>query len=182
MLKLIRGIGLIGLSILTCMSLADTTTSSENSLPTTLSLPGQPVYQLQIIKCPAPGDLIKDPQTNRWSALGLWKGSDESLITQVTTFLGAQWQGINLGQPFCVYNGEPSGTFDIVLAYHTFAITPRSGGWQANANQTILKCLSHNIDDCIFQVRVAPKELSIDQQLDQIKLGQHDDAFTNQGF
>jgi hypothetical protein len=181
MLKQARAIGLTGLSILTCISFADTTTPSTNSLPTTLSLPGQPVYQLETIQCPKSSDLVKDPQTNHWSALGLWKGTDESLVTSVTSFLGAQWQGINLGQPFCIYHGQPQGTFDIVLAYHTFAITPQAGLWQSNKNQTIYRCFSHNVDDCFFQVRLAPKELTPDQQLDQIKPGKNS-ASNTEGF
>jgi hypothetical protein len=170
------------LSLAAGISFADTQTTSTNALPQTLSLPGQPVYQLQTIECPHSSDLVKDPQTNRWSALGVWNGSDESLVTSVTTFLGAQWQGINLGQPFCIYQGVPQGTFDIILAYHTFAVTPQAGKWQANANQTVFKCFSHDSNDCLFQVRLKPKELSVDQQLDQIKPGQSNDTAGNQGF
>jgi hypothetical protein len=151
-------------------------------LPKTLSIPGGPVYKLKAIVCPKPSELVKDSKTTRWSALGTWKGANRSLATKVTTFLGGQWQGINLGQPFCVYEGAPAGTFQIILAYHTFSITPRAGHWQGNAHQNLFKCFSHNRLDCRFQVRLKPKELTVNQKLDQIKSGSHSDDLSNQGF
>lgn len=155
--------------------------TSTTQLPKTLSLPGQPVFQLKTIRCPSPKDLVKDTTTNRWSALKKWHGTTQSLATKADKFLGAQWQGINLGQPFCIYSGVPSGTFNIVLAYHTFSITPRGGRWQDMHHQ-IYKCFSHDRSQCLYQVRLKPKTLTIDQQIDQIKPGGGNDSMNNRGF
>lgn len=165
----------LGVVSCVCFSLAiaDTSNAAQNALPKTLSIPGQPVYQLKTLECPKPEALVKDPKTKYWSALGLWHSSDRSLATKATSFLGAQWQGINLGQPFCVYKAAPAGTFDIILAYHTFAVTPQAGHWQSNANHNLFKCFSRDRNDCLFQVRLKPKALTINQQLDQIKPGQN---------
>jgi|GEM_PF-1881052 len=173
---------LVGAGLCVLVAFVYANPQASQALPTTLSVPGGPVYQLKTIACPKPSELVKDSQATRWSALGLWYGTNHSLATKVTTFLGAQWQGINLGQPFCIYRGTPAGTFDIVLAYHTFAITPRAGRWQGNAHKNLFKCFSHNATDCLFQVRIKPKELTVDQQLNQIKPGSDSDDLSNQGF
>lgn len=186
MLKLFKLLCLSGCLSIGAQLFADNQSNpaeASNALPTTLALPGQPVYQLKTIYCPKPSELVKDNQTTQWSALGgTWQSADRSLVTKVTTFLGAQWQGINLGQPFCVYHGEPAGTFDVVLAYHTFSITPRSGQWKTGQGQHIYKCFSHRVADCMFQVRLQPKQLTIDQQLAQIQPGNHDDETGSEGF
>jgi hypothetical protein len=164
----------LGLMSCVCFSvaIADVPNAAQNALPKTLSLPGQPVYQLKTIECPSPEALVKDGKTMHWSALGLWYSSDRSLATKATAFIGAQWQGINLGQPFCIYKAAPAGTFDVILAYHTFAVTPQAGHWQSNADHNLFKCFSHNRGDCLFQVRLKAKTLTINQQLEQIKPGE----------
>ena len=151
--------------------------------PITSAVPEQLAYQLQTLSCPQPAALTKNLQTNRWSALnGNWKGTTTSLASQIKGFVGAEWQGINLGQIFCIYKGVPAQTFAIAITYHTLAVTPQKGRWTGNKHHNLYKCISNQIKECLFQVRMKPKALSLDQQLAQIRPGHHRDDMVTQGF
>ena len=139
-------------------------------------------YHLKQVHCPSPSQLVQDPATRRWSVPGEWKGNTLSMAHTMTTFLGAQWQGVNLGQPFCVYRGMPKDTFSIVLAYHAFALTPVGGLWKGNPHHNLYHCFSHDTTKCPFQTRLKPKASSLANQLASIVPGHHADQLASRGF
>ena len=49
-----------------------------------------------------------------WTAPGGWKTVDKPLTKQVGTFRKAQWQGVNLGEVICQYNGRRPETFQSI--------------------------------------------------------------------
>ena len=96
--------------------------------------------------------------------------------------MGAQWQGINLGQPFCVYQGLPAGTFKVALAYHAFSVAPQGGRWTSNTHHNLYRCITRNPMQCPFFTRLKPKTKSVQDLLHDIKQGQHADNLASQGF
>lgn len=120
------------------------------------------------ISCPSIDQLYRDPTTLLWkSKRGGWKSFAPSFATRATTFLGAQWQGVKVGNLFCVYQGDPT-TFSINLHYYTLTKEPTSESWGKN-NKGLRNCYSNNTHDCLFTPVPAPNNTSLDQQLDSIK-------------
>ena len=82
--------------------------------------------------CPPISAISKDPAKLTWSAQDGFKSYEMSFIDQLTTFLGAQWNGVKVGQVTCVYSGKPKTAFPILLVYGTLAIEPTGGKWSKN--------------------------------------------------
>lgn len=134
--------------------------------------------------CPSPSALKKNPNPAiaNWSAqtrAGFWKSYQQSFATRVTHFIGAQWNGVNVGQITCVYNSEQvfsengaaaiQPTLPILLAFHTLTYQPTKGKWQYMKKQRVFNCYSNNRRDCPFQVRVKKQTGNIYQEAESLK-------------
>jgi hypothetical protein len=118
--------------------------------------------------CPQPGQLKKDMSTMTWSVKPHWKSFEKSFVLTVKKFVGAQWEGINLGQIICVYHGKSPQTFPIQVLYNTLSITPTAGSWVAKKGH-YSNCVSANVLDCPFWVREKPKAVNINQEALDLK-------------
>lgn len=118
--------------------------------------------------CPPFGALSLDPVKLTWSTQDGFKSYDMSFVTKITTFLGAQWNGANVGQITCIYSGEPKKTFPILLVYGTLALEPTEGKWSQNLGG-IRNCKSRKQSDCPFTIRYQGKQPDLIQQLEQLK-------------
>lgn len=122
-----------------------------------------------LLQCPPPGALVRDPKTLLWSTpQGDWKSYAPSFSKHANVFLGAQWQGVKVGNLFCLYQGDAM-TFTISMQFYALVEEPNAGKWEANVNG-IRNCHSAQAADCAFvPVQQAPEQ-DINQQLQQLKI------------
>ena len=99
--------------------------------------------------CPRPSSLRFDG--THWRAPGGWKTIDKPLTTQVGAFKKAQWQGVNLGEVICQYNGRKPGDFPINLQRLAgkIVLEPRGSDWRSDS-KTVKTCVSNLVINCPF--------------------------------
>lgn len=106
---------------------------------------------IQTIYCPSPNQLIKNGLY--WgTAAGGWKSYSEAFDTSITSFVGAQWVGINVGKMVCIYKGNLAMSFPITIQNDTLSQTPSGSLW-GNDLGGYRNCHSTNILDCPFVVK-----------------------------
>lgn len=131
----------------------------------------QPVVQQatqNIFYCPPISALVKNPETRTWSAADKWKSYDLSFVDKVTQFAGAQWKGTNVGQIFCLYRGEESTSFPILLAYSVLTYMPQGGKWSEDLGG-YKNCVSTEREECPFSIRIKPKEENLYEQAEKLR-------------
>ena len=97
-----------------------------------------------------------------------------SFVDKVDKFVGAHWQGVNIGQLTCLYSGEPSGTFLIKLVsnhiFH-FPLGIPGSNW-SKAQGGFINCISTSTELCPLVPLVKHKQGSmIDQAMQLQKQG-----------
>lgn len=120
-----------------------------------------------ILTCPDLPELSLDPASKRWQvpnwqADGQWTSPDPSFAVQIKQFLGARWQGVEIGQIICIYQGSGAysdNVFPISLYYNTYVYQPnlkdpRAQNWQENSSNGTFNCYAKEVRNCPFQVRV----------------------------
>lgn len=150
---------LLTLYLTTRAVFADVTAAEPQALP--------PDY----IACPKISDLHKNTIKMIWFANGGWKSFSPSFSAQIGEFLGAQWQGVNLGNISCIYRGTDQMAFPIILQYNNLVYAPSGGKWTKNLGG-YTNCKSTILKDCIFKPKPQPKPGNIYQQASQLK-GSH---------
>ena len=63
--------------------------------------------------CPQVSELKLNPKTNEWKTDSDWSSTAGSFSRSVTSFLGAQWKGVELGYLLCLYQGPNKNEFPI---------------------------------------------------------------------
>ncbi len=121
-----------------------------------------------IFYCPAIQSIKKNNKTLNWYAPGGYKSYETSFASKVTSFLGAQWVGANVGQITCVYHSQQHSTFPILLVFHTLTYQPKSGRWSKNLGG-YFNCKSHKQKDCPFSVRLQSKPKDLYQEIEKLK-------------
>ena len=104
------------------------------------------------ITCPKASELHKDPKTQFWGANGGWKSFEISFTSHIGKFLGAQWQGMNVGNVTCVYRGNESMSFPITLRFNHLAYAPKptKGKWGENRGGYV-NCKATEQKECSFK-------------------------------
>ncbi|WP_100623460.1 T4SS-associated protein EirA [Candidatus Coxiella mudrowiae] len=69
------------------------------------------------LSCPKISDLQKDSRKMVWFTKNGWLSYAASFATHIDKFLGAQWQGVNLGNITFLYASNEKMTFPIALEY-----------------------------------------------------------------
>ena len=149
----------LALSILTLMG-CDRQSSNVKIIPMDkkkiAAADAQPKGTKKVL-CPLTSELIKDPDTQRWSTANGWKSYDDSFSTKLTHFYGAQWNGAGIGQVFCLYKDDNPESFYVLLAYHTLALEPQSHNWSAlEGNKR--NCVNSQQQQCPFYVKLPTKK------------------------
>lgn len=123
---------------------------------------------LQTLYCPQPSELIKNGLY--WgTATGGWKSYSESFDATISSFVGAQWVGINVGKMVCIYKGNLSMSFPVTVQNDTLSLSPTGGLW-GNDLGGYKNCHSSNILDCPFVVKTQSVNMQqIYQSLDFFK-------------
>lgn len=100
----------------------------------------------QVLYCPEISDI---QQTNmKWHADTdvLWTEAEESFVTELASFVGAQWQGIKVGQISCIYKGADSNTFPVVLQNNHMFKQPSDPNWIQSGKT--YNCLNDKVENC----------------------------------
>jgi hypothetical protein len=118
--------------------------------------------------CPKISELHLDPVKMIWFANNGWKSFSPSFSQHIDAFLGAQWQGVNLGNISCVYRGGEHMSFPIILTYNNLVFVPSDGSWGKNLGGYI-NCKSRARINCIFKPQAQPKSGNIYQQASELK-------------
>ena len=67
-------------------------------------------------------------KAHNWVKQPYWRSYGSSLSSSLVTFLGAEWQGTSLGeigQFMCLYAGENTDNFPVVMHFHSLVYLPR---------------------------------------------------------
>lgn len=118
--------------------------------------------------CPPISTLTKSSTDNTWSATSRWVSHDISFVNTIAFFLGAQWQGANVGQVTCIYHGQDENSFPVLLTFNTLTYEPTVPKW-GNNQGGYRNCVSNNTAGCPFQLRLAPANNSVEQEAESIK-------------
>ncbi len=152
--------------LMQCALAADTTVPDANT-PT--------VLPQGALTCPAATALKRDPSNLKWYAGKTYantdfKSYDTSFATKISGFLGAQWQGVKVGNIQCVYKPVTANTFPVVIDFGVLTAEPSASAWGNNKNG-YRNCLSENPQDCYFvPLRKSPQQNPY-QQLEELKKG-----------
>lgn len=117
--------------------------------------------------CPRPSSMRFNGTD--WKAPGGWKTIDKPLTKQVGTFRKAQWQGVNLGEVICQYNGRRPGDFPINLQrlYGKTVLEPQDPNWKTTSDSS-KTCTSSLVTSCPFFEIVQEDAKSYKQIYDDI--------------
>jgi hypothetical protein len=144
--------------------------STTNTTTTVKTPPGT-----YIDYCPNPIDLTKNPIKLTWSTAPPasniqpeFQGYEKSFANKLTKFLGAQWNGVNLGKIICLYQGESQETFPVQLFYDILVLTPTTGQWVKKKGY-YSNCDARDPKQCPFLVKKQPKKINVDNVLKNIK-------------
>ncbi len=74
--------------------------------------------------CPSPKQLSRNPNTKIWSAPGGWKSEPYTFVETLDKFIGARWQGVNVGNLACIYESNQQLSFPVILRYYTIVPLP----------------------------------------------------------
>ena len=118
--------------------------------------------------CPNIKQIYSDPRSKTWTAHNGWKSYDTSFAKGIKTFLGAQWQGTNIGDVFCLYQSTDEMTFAVKLQYHHLVYEPTGGQWK-KATDGILNCYSTDPQKCLFKSTQAQKKSDVYDTLQNLK-------------
>ncbi len=120
------------------------------------------------LTCPALNKITKDPSTSIWSDKSGWKSYSPSFAEHLTKFLGAQWQGVNVGTLSCLYSGDNNMTFPVILTYNQLTLAPVNGKWGKDVGG-YANCFSSNQNDCLFKPRLHPTPENIYDTVSKLK-------------
>lgn len=133
--------------------------------------PAKGKVKTDYLECPPINQLHLNPETKIWSATGGWKTFSVSFAIKSTHFLGAQWEGVNQGNIFCLYNGIALGnkqTFSINLQHPGLVDEPSGGKWTKNLGG-YRNCMSSEQAQCKFVAFKQKKPANMYQTLDNLK-------------
>lgn len=76
--------------------------------------------------CPKISELKYNPSSSQWTTDTDWKSTTNSFSTQVVTFLGSQWKGVQMGHLLCLYQGPSKNEFPISMAKNIIVQSPKN--------------------------------------------------------
>lgn len=128
-----------------------------------------PGYNLQRDFCPPVENLTKDPDTKLWSADGGWKSNSPSFINTLSSFVGAQWVGVSVGEVICLYAKSSRAEFPVAIQRGKLVPAPTVGGLWSDDKGGYRECKSANIQDCPFFIQVLAPPKNVYDELDFYK-------------
>lgn len=122
--------------------------------------------------CPDISAFELDAQHYHWStADGNWKSYGLSFAKKLTAFIGAQWDGVNIGQLTCLYAGVPKGTFVIkaVSSHLFYAPTKANDNHWSTPQDGFINCKSHEQKQCPVRPVYKKKKVDLIEQAESLK-------------
>ena len=118
--------------------------------------------------CPAPQELMLNNLF--WGTPNGWASFTESFDKKIVQFEKAQWQGVNVGKILCIYKGDSSLEFPIVLEQqnHQVIAEPNFANWTGNQGG-YKDCTSTAVKDCPFEISQKAQVTDPYQELDFFK-------------
>ena len=103
--------------------------------------------QKPTIYCPKVSQIVKTDL--RWNSTTNvpWKGYEDSFVDTISSFAGAQWEGIKVGQMSCIYMGKDKNTFPVILQNNSMFLEPEGGNW-SKGESGYFNCVSTNVEEC----------------------------------
>lgn len=146
-----------------------------------------------ILYCPPIKYLTKGADSIwRSKAEGGWKSYSQSFADKISRFVGAQWQGIGIGNIVCTYQTSSGGTFPVQITYSVLVKNPVltkektepyinvPNNWakvsytNSDGKQTIMNCKSDgDTENCPFLPGVIRKSVNVNQALTNAKKNYH---------
>ncbi|MDC3181015.1 T4SS-associated protein EirA [Gammaproteobacteria bacterium] len=126
-------------------------------------------FEKNTFRCPEPSELIKDGL--KWRTQKGWKGYQDSLATEISKFLGAQWKGVGLGRIICIYAAADSRDFPIQISSERLVQRPTLPRWEDNPKSNLINCISINGStcECPFSYYIAEEEQDLDTIIKNLK-------------
>lgn len=125
---------------------------------------------IDVIYCPKAYTLEKHDLT--WSADAgkvHWQATDDSLSEEAASFVGAQWDGIEVGAISCVYQDAEAESFPVVLKNDRVFTKPNHANWKAEADGTYT-CHNEDPEECPLYPQIETQaELNIHELMRGIK-------------
>lgn len=107
--------------------------------------------------CPSIKDLRKNGVY--WIAGNNWRSYSESFSNKISSFLGAQWIGVQVGKIICLYTSDDKN-FDFPISLEqirsSIILEPEGGYWSTLIDDHKI-CHSANVFDCPFYVKKEEK-------------------------
>lgn len=130
---------------------------SDQNPPATETTTTLQKYPAEISYCPLLTDLVKR-DLFWYSKDNSWRSYTQSFSSAITTFVGAQWEGVKLGKVFCLYLGNEQFAFPIALEqlHSRVVLEPNQTNWSAKIDGGYKACKSSNVVDCPFVYQPAP--------------------------
>ena len=133
-----------------------------------------------MITCPPLDKIFQDSQHYWGTADNHFRNFDISVSNKLDTFLGAQWQGTNIGRMTCVYKPHPPEVFLITLLYYDLAYLPTGKNWKSVGKGGVYNCTATDVTACPFAIR--PKAVKTDLYKDALQLKQEANPYDTPGF
>lgn len=159
---LLISLSALGLSLSAYADRATPSTTAPHTAKNSDALP--PGY----MTCPKISEIHKNPKKRTWGNKHGWKSYDASFSEHIDSFLGAQWQGVRVGNVVCLYKPKEGLTFPIVLHYSRLTYEPAGKGWGKNLGGYV-NCKSHHQKDCLFKPEPKPKSANIYDEAGSLK-------------
>ncbi len=131
--------------------------------------------------CPHISQAKKNSITQKWKAQtkdGTWKSYQTSFATNLTQFIGAQWNGVGVGQVTCVYKAEQRFKMEgnltiqpalpVLLVFHTLTFQPTKGKWKLSP-QGVYNCYSYHKHNCPFKIHMQQQKQNVYQEAESLK-------------
>lgn len=131
--------------------------------------------------CPAIKDIYKSDSNHWGTSGGNFRSFETSLAKKLDQFIGAQWQGANLGYVTCVYKPDNPNLFYVTLMYNELTYQPvtKNTSWVQSKKGGWLNCNATDQSNCPFTIRPKQKTQDIYKEAEQLK--EETNSYDNSG-
>ena len=118
--------------------------------------------------CPPPSQLYLDK--NKWKTKFGWKSYEVSFTKKISRFVGAQWQGVNIGRITCLYQSVNANDFPVQLSTDSLVYVPSKPLWR-KLPSGVHNCVSVNnsVCDCPFSYVKSKGKQTINEVIKSLK-------------
>lgn len=150
-------ISMAGLVLIAFSAMGDTAGNASGPAQPSGQTSATTTQQGTLTHCPFPSELIR--KNMWWRAPNNWRSYTRSFVTEIASFIGAQWVGVNVGAIICIYQGKNATDFPVTIQQNAVIVPmPTGGKWQDPDQSGRVNCYSNNVADCPFTL---PKKTTI---------------------